>query len=204
MTRFHAPGKKYAGYIFDCDGTLADTMPIHFEAWKKALAEGGAQFEFTWDLFNQRAGMGMEETVRELSMQFQQSLDADEIAHAQRDLYRQMQHSVQPIEAVCHFARQVSQFAPVSVASGSLRPHVVQTLELIGLGDLFKIIVTPEDVVTGKPAPDLFLLAATKMGTAPTETLVLEDAEFGFLAARKAQMDYVKVGPPTISSSPRA
>ena len=115
-----------------------------------------------------------------------------------------MQTSVKPIDEVCTFAREVSRFAPVAVASGSLRPHVQQTLEQIGLADLFNIIVTPEDVQNGKPAPDLFLLAAKKIGTAPEDTLVLEDAEFGFLAAQKAKMDFVKVDLPQVKATQSA
>ncbi len=198
MIRFHAPAKKYAAYIFDCDGTLADTMPVHFEAWRRALKEGGAGFEFTWELFNRRAGMGMEETVQELSDQFEQPLDSRAVAAGQRKFYQSLRHEVSAIDEVCAFARRVSSFAPVAVASGSLKPHVEQTLTQIGMTDVFQIIITPEDVLRGKPAPDLFLLAAERMGSLASETLVLEDAEFGFEAARQAKMDFARVLVPKV------
>lgn len=196
LPRFHPPTKIYSGYIFDCDGTLADTMPLHYQAWRSALEAAGAQVNFTWEVFTSRAGMTLEQTVAELSEQFHITLDPVTIAEHQRNIYRSLETRIAPIVEVLTFAQQVSQFAPLSVASGSTRPTVERTLTQIGARELFPLLITPEDVERGKPEPDLFLLAAERMGIPPSECLVIEDGEFGFEAARRAGMDYAVVQSP--------
>jgi HAD superfamily hydrolase (TIGR01509 family) len=196
--RFAAPSdlNQYAGYIFDCDGTLADTMPAHHIAWKRALAEGGAAFDFNWSVFVSRAGMSMERTVEELSEQFQVTLDPDSVSRRQRELFRELSVNISGVGEVIDFAKQLAGRRPIAVASGSSRPEVERTLSTVGARDLFDVIITPEDVVHGKPAPDMFLLAAAKMGVAPSACLVIEDGELGFEAARRAGMDYLVVDGP--------
>src|SRR5690606_24218634 len=76
--------ERFDGFIFDCDGTLADTMPLHHRAWLFALGQAGARFEFDWELFVSRAGMSLENTVVELNRQFGERLDPVEVAAAQR------------------------------------------------------------------------------------------------------------------------
>jgi HAD superfamily hydrolase (TIGR01509 family) len=191
--RFAPPTRRYAGYIFDCDGTLADTMPLHHSAWKQALAAAGARFDFTWDIFVSRAGMSLERTVAELSVQFDAPLDPSVVAAQHRAIYHALEVEVQAVPGVLEFAREVAAFAPVAVASGSIRLHVQRSLTLIGAGDLFPVIITPEDVTHGKPDPEMFLLAAERMGVPPTECLVLEDGELGIEGARRAGMDYAIV-----------
>ncbi len=190
---FSRPERTFAGYIFDCDGTLADTMPIHHRAWCDALRASGAAFEFDWPLFVSRAGMSLEQTVVELGEQFQLALDPQQVAAQQRRRYAELEGGVQPIFEVLEFARQIARTHPVSVASGSRRDNVERTLRLIGAEDLFSVIVTPEDVDRGKPHPDMFLLAAEKMGVAPESCVVFEDAELGFEAARRARMALVRI-----------
>lgn len=189
---------RYKGYIFDCDGTLADTMPMHFLAWKQSLKEGGGTFTFTWELFLSRAGMSMEQTVSELSAQFRCALDYQLIADRQRTLFEELVEEVKPVPEVLSFARLVAETAPVSVASGSIRRSVDRTLRLIGALDLFPVIITPEHVQNGKPAPDMFLLAAEKMQVRPEECLVIEDGVLGIEAAKSAGMDcaIVETRPP--------
>jgi beta-phosphoglucomutase-like phosphatase (HAD superfamily) len=201
--RFIEPTRRYSGYVFDCDGTLADTMLLHHRAWRSALEQAGASFDFDWDMMMSRAGMSLEQTVSELSAQFDFPLDPVGIAAHQRVIYGSLENTVRGVEEVVSFARRVAEFAPLAVASGSHRPHVVRTLETLGIAELFSVIVTPEDVAKGrgKPEPDMFLLAAARMGVPPSECLVLEDAEFGFEAARRAGMDYAVVGPPLAVSS---
>jgi HAD superfamily hydrolase (TIGR01509 family) len=193
--RFLPPSRRYAGYIFDCDGTLADTMPLHFRAWREALASAGASFEFSWELFISRAGMSMERTVLELSSQFGISLDVTVVQATYGAAYGQLESQVRAVPGVVEFAREVSAFAPVSVASGSIRPNVLKSLAAVGIAELFSIVITPEDVTHGKPDPEMFLLAATRMGVQPADCLVLEDGELGIEAARRAGMDYAIVLP---------
>lgn len=182
------PLSEFEGFIFDCDGTLADTMPLHHRSWVHALSCAGARFDFDWDLFVSRAGMSLEHTVLELNRQFGTTLDPVRVAIDQREYYTGRSIEVKPIEPVVALAREASAARRVSVASGSEYRHVVHTLELIGARSYFEVIVTPVDVNRGKPAPDMFLLAAERMRVPAERCLVLEDSPLGIEAARLAGM----------------
>lgn len=193
--RFTRPTKAYAGYIFDCDGTLADTMPMHFAAWKHALLAAGAGFPFTWDLFVSRSGMSLEATVIGLNQQFGVALDPVLVAENQRVKYRTIEQSTAAVPGMLEYVREVARIAPVAVASGSSRRNVDETLRLIGAEDVFQVICTPEDVTHGKPDPETFLLAASRMGVPPQQCVVFEDGQLGIEAAARANMDCVVVAP---------
>jgi len=195
---FEPPIRDYGGYIFDCDGTLADSMVVHHKAWLAALEQHGAHFEFDWELFTSRAGMTLPNTVRELNAQFGLSLDPEAVTASQRAEYERFLPTVQPITDVVELALRVAKTKPVSVASGGERKAVLRTLELIGLGQTFSVIVTAEDVTHGKPAPDMFLLAAERMGVLPEDCVVFEDSVLGIEAAKRAKMASVLVRPPNV------
>lgn len=190
--------RDYSGYIFDCDGTLADSMVVHYQAWRAALAAFGADFDFGWELFLSRAGMSLPNTVRELNAQFGLSLDPEAVTARQRAEYERFLPTVQAIPEVVALAREVSARFPVSVASGGERIVVRRTLDLLGLGNVFSIVVTAEDVAHGKPAPDMFLLAAERMGVPARDCVVFEDSVLGLEAARRANMAAVLVRPPNV------
>ncbi len=179
---------RYDGFIFDCDGTLADTMPLHYRAWLHALRESGVAFDFHWELFLSRAGMSLERTVEELNAQFSTNLEPAEVAASQRRFFESELDMVLPIPEVVELARLVCRQHRASVASGSTYQHVIRTLELIGVRSCFDVIVTPSDVVHGKPAPDMFLLAAERMAVPPERCLVIEDSLLGVEAAKHAGM----------------
>lgn len=189
------PLEQFEGFIFDCDGTLADTMPLHHRAWLHALEVAGAGFDFDWELFVSRAGMSLEHTVLALNEQFKVHLDPTQVSAHQRRYFEQSLHEVSPIEPVVTLAKEAAKAHAVSVASGSEYRHVVHTLELIGARGYFEVIITPADVVHGKPAPDMFLLAAERMRVRPEHCLVLEDSELGISAARRAGMHSALVRP---------
>jgi HAD superfamily hydrolase (TIGR01509 family) len=190
--------RDFGGYIFDCDGTLADSMVVHHRAWLAALRLHGATFEFDWELFTSRAGMSLPKTVEALNEQFVMTMDPEAVTAAQRAEYERFLPTVRPIAPVVELAQRVARRAPVSVASGGERKIVLRTLELIGLGDTFSVVVTAEDVRHGKPAPDMFLLAAERMGVAPADCVVFEDSVLGLEAARRAGMTGVLVQPPNV------
>jgi HAD superfamily hydrolase (TIGR01509 family) len=190
--------REYGGYIFDCDGTLADSMVVHHSAWLSALAAHGATFDFHWELFTSRAGMSLPNTVLELNQQFGLALDPESVIGRQRLEYERFLPTVKPITDVVELARRVARTHPVSVASGGERQIVRRTLELLGLAEVFSVVVTAEDVTHGKPAPDMFLLAAERMGVAPAECVVFEDSVFGLEAAKRAGMASVLVRPPNV------
>ena len=192
--RFIAPTRTYAGYIFDCDGTLVDSMPLHFRAWRAAFRQHGASFDFDWALFVSRAGMPLETTVEALNQQFGSTLDPKRVVEVQLATYRTLLAEVTAIEPVVAFARQVAASgAQVSVASGGQRPEVETSLRSIGLLDLFRLIVAGNEVAHGKPDPEILLRCAEGMGVAPEDCLVIEDGELGIEAARRAGMDWVRV-----------
>jgi beta-phosphoglucomutase-like phosphatase (HAD superfamily) len=190
--------REYGGYIFDCDGTLADSMVVHHRAWLAALAEHGASIDFHWELFTSRAGMTLPNTVRELNAQFGLTLDPARVTSSQRREYERFLPTVQPILEVVQLAKRVAATRPVSVASGGERQIVQRTLELIGLGQTFSVVVAAEDVTHGKPAPDMFLLAAERMGVPPHQCVVFEDSVLGLEAAKRAGMASVLVRPPNV------
>jgi HAD superfamily hydrolase (TIGR01509 family) len=191
---FSLPTREYSAFIFDCDGTLADSMPLHQRAWIRALQQHGAHFDFGWELFMSRAGKTIELTVTELNAEFGLALDPTLVAAAQRAEYDALALGVKPLAEVVAFARaRAAAGCRVSVASGGDRVTVERTLRTIGVSDLFSVVVTAEDVTHGKPAPDLFLLAASRMGATPAECLVFEDSLLGILAAERAGMGAVLV-----------
>jgi HAD superfamily hydrolase (TIGR01509 family) len=194
MTVFTPPEKRSAGYIFDCDGTLADSMPVHYGAWADTVRKYGGQIPE--ELFYRLGGWPSRKMVEHLNKLFGTSLDPELIANEKEQLYVQRIDTIRPIPEVADFARQVAAFAKISVASGGILPVVTKTLEAIGFENFFSVIVTSEQVRHGKPFPDMFLEAAGRMGVEPSACLVLEDSPAGFEAAIAAGMDYVVVRRP--------
>jgi beta-phosphoglucomutase-like phosphatase (HAD superfamily) len=132
--------------------------------------------------------MGLEQTVRELNQQFSVDLDPVAVVRAQTLASERLLERVRAIETVARFAREVASGNPVSVASGGKRRHVQRSLHLTGLAALFPVVVTQEDVTRGKPDPQMFLLAAERMGVRPEQCLVIEDSPLGLEAAKAAGM----------------
>lgn len=187
------PSGDFAGYIFDCDGTLVDTMPLHYRAWSAAMQRHGLKGELSEDLFYSLGGVPTRRVAELMGQHYGLALDPDQVFHEKEDIFISMQGEMKVIQPVVDFARAVAKRKPVAVASGGPKPIVRRTLEVTGLSELFPILVTPEDVLHGKPAPDMFLLAAAKMGVAPEACLVFEDADPGFRAAEAAGMKWVAV-----------
>jgi HAD superfamily hydrolase (TIGR01509 family) len=187
-TAIELPPGEFEGFIFDCDGTLADSMPLYHRAWRAALTAHGATFDFHWELFMSRAGMSTALTVEGLNREFGTALNAELVQAYQHAEFAKIVHEVRPIDAVVEVARRYAGKLPMSVASGGTRELVERTLELIGVTDLFPTVVVAADVARGKPEPDIFLLAAERMGVRPERCLVFEDGAPGLLAAERAGM----------------
>jgi beta-phosphoglucomutase-like phosphatase (HAD superfamily) len=179
--------------IFDCDGTLADTMPLHYQAWVETLERQGAAL--TEALFYELGGVPTAEITRLLNERFGYGLDVQATSAAKEARYAELLPRLQPVEPVLALAREYRGRYPLAVASGGLRRLVAQTLEVLEIADWFPVVCTTEDVAHGKPAPDLFLLAAERLGVPPHDCVVFEDADLGLEAARRAGMQAVDVRP---------
>ena len=191
--KLNIPAGDFAGYIFDLDGTLVDTMPLHYRAWNRAMQHAGLKEELNEDLFYSLGGVPTRRVASLLADHYGLEIDVDKVFHQKEALFLELRSEMKLIETVVTFARDVAGSRPVSVASGGPREIVRHTLLLMGLQELFPVVVTPEDVVHGKPAPDLFLKAASLMGVPPERCLVFEDAEPGIQAAVAAGMRWVRV-----------
>lgn len=191
--RLDIPAGDFAGFIFDCDGTLVDTMPLHYRAWNIAMQRSGLRGELDEEFFYSLGGVPTRRVAELLGAHYGLGLDPDRVFVEKEEIFLELGGELRVIPAVVEFARAAARRAPVSVASGGPKPIVRLTLERTGLADLFPIVVTPEDVARGKPAPDMFLLAAERMGVEPGRCLVFEDAEPGYRAAEAAGMRWVRV-----------
>jgi HAD superfamily hydrolase (TIGR01509 family) len=185
------PDHPFQAYIFDCDGTLVDSMPLHYIAWVESLQQHDAPFEFTEEVFYAHAGIKEQDVVKILNAQYGTNIDPVSVDELKMEIFRKRIPEVQPVRPVAEFAESLAGRFPLAVASGSEEPTVRGCLEATGLIHLFETIITPKLVKHGKPAPDMFLLAAERMGIAPSECLVLEDGNSGLEAAKAAGMQAV-------------
>jgi beta-phosphoglucomutase family hydrolase len=191
--QLHVPPGDFAGYIFDLDGTLIDSMPVHYRAWDAALRQAGLRERLDEDFFYSLGGVPTRRVAELLAEHHRLKIDPDQMFHVKEAIFTEMLPKVALIEPVVAIARQVARTRPVSVASGGPLAIVRRSLELAGLATLFPVIVSSDDVVQGKPAPDMFLLAAKRMGVRPERCLVFEDAEPGVQGALAAGMAVVHV-----------
>jgi HAD superfamily hydrolase (TIGR01509 family) len=187
------PDGKFSGYIFDLDGTLVDTMPLHYSAWEAALRGAGLVGPLDRELFYELGGMPSRKVAVLLGARHGLTLDPEKVYLEKEALFKGSLQKLELVAPVIEFARRVARDHPVAVASGGTRDVVRSTLEKTGLAPLFPIVVTADDVLHGKPAPDMFLMAARLMGVAPADCLVFEDGQPGIKAAEAAGMKWVFV-----------
>jgi len=185
------PKGPFKAYLFDCDGTIADSMPLHYVAWKEALSEHGC--EFPEDVFYAWGGMPAAEIVATLSAQQGLALEPEEVAHRKEKLYYELLPQLQAVPEVLEHIELGHGHVPMAVVSGSTRESVTKSLELLGLLDKFDTLVCAEDYTRSKPDPEPFLVAAKRLGVRPEDCLVFEDTEMGIQAATAAGMASVKI-----------
>jgi HAD superfamily hydrolase (TIGR01509 family) len=189
------PEGDFKAYLFDCDGTIADSMPLHYIAWSQALAEYGCT-NFTERLFYSLGGVPVDGVVAQLNQRDGLSIPIAEFAHRKESLYYDLIDKLQPVPEVLEQIRLQYGNIPFAVVSGSTRESVVKSLHALGLLDLFDTLVCAGDYQHGKPAPDPFLLAASRLGVDPKNCLVFEDADIGIQAATAAGMASVRIAQP--------
>jgi HAD superfamily hydrolase (TIGR01509 family) len=197
---FDFPKSGFDAVVFDCDGTLVDSMPAHFDAWCEALALYGAGGVFKEDVFFAMGGRPTRDIVVELNDEYDLHLDPEAVAFAKREAFLKRLNTVTLIDEVATFAESLRGKVPMAIASGGTRMVIEKILQAVGISDWFDEVVTADDVTEGKPAPDVFLHAARLLGVRPAKCLALEDAPSGILAARRAGMQVLAVPPPLVES----
>lgn len=189
--KLNIPEGDFDGYIFDCDGTLADTMPLHYESWCAVL--DGFACDFPEAFFYELGGVPTERIVEILNERHGHQMPVVETAARKEQLYIERIPSILPIQPVVDFACQLYGKKPLAVASGGHGAIIRKTLTALGIVDRFDAIVGAEDYVHGKPAPDPFLEAARQLGVAPERCLAFEDTAIGIASATAAGMKTVRV-----------
>lgn len=179
------------GIIFDCDGTLVDSMPIHFLAWYKTMQRYG--MVLPEDRFYALGGMPSHRIIELLAAEQSVTVDAVLAAHEKEQAFLDLIHLLKPIEPVMAVAREHRGRKPIAVASGGFRRIINHQLELVECINWFDAIVTAEDTQRHKPEPDVFLEAARRLGVNASECIVFEDADLGVEAAKRAGMKCIDV-----------
>jgi beta-phosphoglucomutase family hydrolase len=183
--------KEIKGLVFDCDGTLADTMPLHWRAWQ--IIARRHDLYFPEDRFYALGGVPSRDILKMLAAEQGRSLDHIAVAHEKENAYLPLMAEVEPIHAVVEIARANYGKIPMAVASGGTQPIIVPVLEHLKIRHFFNAVVTSEMVKNQKPAPDIFLEAARLIGVEPQYCRGFEDTDLGMQAIRSAGMDAVDV-----------
>jgi beta-phosphoglucomutase family hydrolase len=179
------------GLVFDCDGTLADTMPLHWHAWQIVTQRHG--LFFPEDRFYSFGGVPPRDILKQLAQEQGRSLDHIAVAHEKEEMYLPLISRAEPVHAVVEIAKSNYGKIPMAVASGGTQQIICKVLEHLKIRYLFDAVVTNEMVKNQKPAPDIFLEAAKRIGVEPKFCRAYEDTELGLTAIRAAGMEAVDV-----------
>ncbi len=188
------PEGSFKAYLFDCDGTIADSMPLHYRAWKQALGEWNCEFEE--GLFYAWGGMPVNEIISTLNQRHGLNMPVDRVSIRKEELYFRLLPDLKVVPDVLEHIEAERGRIPFAVVSGSTRESVTASLMSLKLLDRFDAMVCAGDYTKCKPDPEAFLMAATRLGVLPEACLVFEDTEMGIQAATAAGMASVKVPPP--------
>ena len=188
------PAGPFGAYLFDCDGTIADSMPLHFIAWKKALGEWNC--EFKEQIFYSWGGMPVAEIISTLNRQQGLDMPVEAVSRRKEALYFELLPQLKAVPEVLEHIHAEHGRIPFAVVSGSTRESVTASLASLNLLDRFDTMVCAGEYTRSKPDPEAFLLAADKLGIPASRCLVFEDTEMGIQAAKEAGMASVRVPPP--------
>jgi HAD superfamily hydrolase (TIGR01509 family) len=189
--RLKLPEGNFQAYLFDCDGTIADSMPLHYLAWQKALGEYNCAFPET--LFYQWGGRPTHEIIATLNQRHGLEMPVQTVADRKEALYYEFLPDLKVIPEVLEHIEAQHGRIPFAVVSGSTRESVVASLRSLHLLDRFDTLVCAGDYTKGKPDPEAFLVAAERLGVPAHACLVFEDTEMGIQAGRAAGMSTVKI-----------
>jgi HAD superfamily hydrolase (TIGR01509 family) len=188
------PEGSFEAYLFDCDGTIADSMPLHYRAWKKALGEWNC--EFSEELFYSWGGMPIAEIIATLNERHGLNMPVEVVSRRKEGIYFELLPQLKAVPEVLEHIEAQHGRIPFAVVSGSTKESVTASLVALKLLDRFDTFVCAGDYEKSKPDPEAFLLAAAKLKVAPESCLVFEDTKMGIQAATAAGMASVRVPPP--------
>ncbi|GAA2683929.1 MULTISPECIES: HAD family hydrolase [Actinoplanes] len=188
------PPGNFQAYLFDCDGTITDSMPLHYQAWTTTLAQWGC--EFPEDLFYAWGGRPAVDIVADLNARYGLAMPVAAVADQREAVFQAGLGTVRAVPGVLEHIEEAYRRVPFAVVSGSTRDSVTTSLTALGLLDRFPVLVCAEDYARPKPDPEGYLTAARLVGVDPEKCLVFEDTELGVQAAEAAGMACVKVPAP--------
>ena len=188
------PDGPFKAYLFDCDGTIVDSMPLHYVAWKTVLADWGCAFD--GKLFYSWGGMPVAEIISTLNRNQGLNMPVDKVSIRKEGLYFDLLSQLKAVPEVLEHIQEAHGRIPFAVVSGSTRDSVTASLVSLNLLDRFDTLVCAGEYTQSKPDPEGFLLAASRLGVKPENCLVFEDTDMGIQAATAAGMASVKVPPP--------
>ena len=182
---------KPRGLIFDCDGTLVDSMPLHWSAWDTVCKRHG--IEFSEKRHYAMGGIPSRKILAMLKEEQGQDFDPDEVSREKEVAYLPLMPEVELIEPVVAIARKHRGRIPMAVATGGRTQFIRPLLERLDIADWFSALVTSDDVANPKPAPDTYLKAAALLGVPAEECRAFEDTDLGMDSIRAAGMEAVDV-----------
>jgi HAD superfamily hydrolase (TIGR01509 family) len=192
--KLELPPGPFEAYLFDCDGTIADSMPLHYLAWKRALARW--KCHFSKELFYAWGGMPIVEIISTLNEKHGLKMPVEEVSKQKEEFYLEILPHLKAVPEVLEHIENSYGRIPFAVVSGSTRDSVTASLAALNLLERFDTLVCAGDYQRSKPHPESFLIAAHRLGVAPASCLVFEDTELGVQAATAAGMASVKIPPP--------
>jgi HAD superfamily hydrolase (TIGR01509 family) len=181
----------YQAVLFDWDGTLVDSHPLHFAALSQACKSEG--LTLSYDFYQSRIGASGAEVISEAAHAAGIAVPVENIVNSCLDNILKRISTLRTYSPVVHAAEALRATTPLAVVSGGARKIVQAGLKFTELGSLFEYVITGEDASRGKPDPELFLIAARHLRVRPSACLVYEDSPEGFRAAIDAGMRVVDV-----------
>lgn len=174
--------------LFDCDGTLVDTMGVYRICWRQVFGRHG--FEMTDEWFMKWGGHSTQPFVEAAFPDRDPGFIA-QVSREGHEMFLESTHLLEPFEHVVEVARAHHGRIPMAIVSGGPRAAVLASLQAVGIADLFDLVVTADDVATGKPAPDAYLKAIADLGVDAAACVAYEDTASGMTSARGAGIPVV-------------
>lgn len=182
----------FDAFLYDCDGTLADTMPSHTESYIRVAAKGGVSLSA--GIIDELAGLPVINVIEEINRRYNSAFDPATFAEEKEEIFiNEFIDHVKPIDYVVNHLKAHAGKMKIAVVSGSVRQSVERILNVLGIADIPQVLVCAGETARGKPFPDPFLAAAEKLGVAPERCLVFEDGDAGVQSAEAAGMKWVRI-----------